>query len=175
MLLPRKALAELKKLCGHTDEIVKISFGENGALVTLPTARFFFRLIDGEFPDYRQVVPTSFQRQARISRDVLVDALKRVGLLAADRTRPVRFGFSESALTVSTQNVDIGESREDLPLEMDGEALELGFNARYFLDVLAVVDSDQIVIELGDSLSPAIVRNPEETDSVFVIMPMRLD
>ena len=175
MLLPRKALAELKKLCDHSDDVVKISFGENGALVTLPTARFFFRLIDGEFPDYRQVVPTSFQRQARISRDVLVDALKRVGLLAADRTRPVRFGFAESSLTVSTQNVDIGESREDLPLEMDGEALELGFNARYFLDVLAVVDSEQIVIELGDSLSPAIVRSPEETESVFVIMPMRLD
>ena len=175
MLLPRKALAELKKLCDSSDNEVRVSFGENGALVTLPTARFFFRLIDGEFPDYRQVVPTSFQRQARISKDVLVDALKRVGLLAADRTRPVRFGFSESALTVSTQNVDIGESREDLPLELDGGPLELGFNARYFLDVLTVINSDQIVVELGDSLSPAIVRAPDDTDAVFVIMPMRLD
>jgi len=175
MLLPRKALGELKKLCDNSEDAVKISFGENGALVTLPTARFFFRLIDGEFPDYRQVVPTSFQRQARISRSVLVDALKRVGLLAADRTRPVRFGFDENTLTVSTQNVDIGESREELPMELDGGALELGFNARYFLDVLAVIDSEQIVIELGDSLSPAIVRAPEDTESVFVIMPMRLD
>jgi DNA polymerase-3 subunit beta len=175
MLLPRKALSELKKLCDNSDTLIKISFGENGALVTLPTARFFFRLIDGEFPDYRQVVPTSFQRQARISRDVLVDALKRVGLLASDRTRPVRFAFDDSSLTVSTQNVDIGESREELPLELDGGALELGFNARYFLDVLAVIDSDQIVIELGDNLSPAIVRAPEDTESVFVIMPMRLD
>ena len=175
MLLPRKALSELKKLCDNSEEAVKISFGENGALVTLPTARFFFRLIDGEFPDYRQVVPTSFQRQARISRSVLVDALKRVGLMTTDRSRPVRFGFDVSALTVSTQNVDIGESREELPMEMDGTALELGFNARYFLDVLAVIDSEQIVIELGDSLSPAIVRAPDETESVFVIMPMRLD
>ena len=175
MLLPRKALAELKKLCDSSDTEVSLSFGENGALVTLPTARFFFRLIDGEFPDYRQVVPTSFQRQARISKSVLVDALKRVGLLASDRNRPVRFGFQESSLTVSSQNVDIGESREELPLEMDGDSLELGFNGRYFLDVLSVIESEQIVIELGDSLSPAIVRAPEDTDSVFVIMPMRLD
>ncbi len=175
MLLPRKALGELRKLCEDSDEEIRLSFGENGALVTLPGARFFFRLIDGEFPDYQQVIPGGFQRRVMMPRTVLLDALKRVGLLAADKTRPVRFSFEENALVLSTQNVDIGESREEVPVEMEGDSVELGFNHRYFQDVLNVLDEDRIVVELGDSLSPAIIRVPDEQNGLFVVMPMRLE
>ncbi len=175
MLLPRKALAELRKICEGVEGELTLSFGENGALVELPGTRFFFRLIDGEFPDYRQVVPSGFQRRVMLSKPALSDALKRVGLLASDKTRPVRFEFTEDTLILTTQNLDIGESREEVQMELEGKALELGFNHRYFQDVLSVVKDDKVVLELGDALSPALIRSPDEEKGLFVVMPMRLD
>ena len=124
---------------------------------------------------HRFGIGQGFQRRVMLPRTVLLDALKRVGLLAADKTRPVRFSFEENALVLSTQNVDIGESREEVPVEMEGDSVELGFNHRYFQDVLSVLNEDRIVVELGDSLSPAIIRVPDEQDGLFVVMPMRLE
>ena len=175
MLLPRKALIELRKICDGQEGNVTLSFGENGALVQMPGTRFFFRLIDGEFPDYRQVVPTGFQRRAMISKPALSDALKRVGLLASDKTRPVKFDFTDNMLVLSTLNLDVGESREEVQMELEGDNLELGFNHRYFQDVLSVVNEERVILELGDALDPALIRGPDEEKGLFVVMPMRLD
>lgn len=175
MLVPRKALAEMKKLCERLDGEVELSFGENGALLTTPGARFYFRLIDGEFPDYHQVIPTSHQRRVVAELPLLQAALKRVAVLAQDRARPVRFAFEEEGLVITATNTDLGEAREEVSLEVQGEPLSIGFNIRYFQEVLGVLDSERVHIELGDALSPAIVREPGSTDSLLIVMPMRLD
>ncbi len=175
MLVPRKALAEIKKLCVVDDEEIELSFGESSALVTTSTARFYFRMIDGEFPDYRQVVPTSFQRRAFATRDTLNAALKRVGVLAQDRARPVRFAFADGAVTVTASHSDLGEAREEVPIELEGDAVDIGFNIRYFQEVLQAVADERVIIELGDALSPALIRQPEADDSLLIVMPMRLD
>jgi len=175
MLVPRKALAEIKKLCGNAEELVEISFGESAALVTTESARFYFRMIDGEFPDYRQVVPTSYQRRAFCHKEAVNAALKRVAVLAQDRGRPVRFAFADGAVTVTASHSDLGEAREQIPIELEGDAVDIGFNIRYFQEVLQAVEGDRVIIELGDALSPALIRQPESDDSLLIVMPMRLD
>lgn len=175
MLIPRKALGEMRKLTKRDDEELELSFGESAALLTTSSERFYFRLIDGEFPDYRQVVPTSWQRRGVVVKDLLVSALKRVAVLAQDRGRPVRFSFDPTAVTVSASHTDLGEAREVVPLELEGEPLDIGFNIRYFQEVLQAVHGDRVVIELGDALSPALIRSPERDDGLVIVMPMRLD
>jgi DNA polymerase-3 subunit beta len=175
LLLPRKAVSEIKKLTDGNDGDLTLTFGENAALIQDTTARFYFRLIDGEFPDYGPVIPSRPKRLVYIVRESFAAALKRVGLLAADKTRPVRFGFMPDNVVISAQNSDIGEAREEVPIEMDGTALEVGFNVRYFNDVLSVVGGERVLVELGDALSPAVLKEPDTGDSLFVIMPMRLD
>ena len=174
MLLPRKALLEMKKLLGR-EELIELSFGDTAALLTTPTARFYLRLIDGEFPDYRQVVPTSWRRRVMVSREALHAALKRVSVLANDKGRPVRFAFDSDSVTISATHTDLGEARESVRLEMEGEPVAIGFNIRYFQEVLHVLTADTVVIELGDALSPALLREPEKDDSLIIVMPMRLD
>lgn len=175
LLLPRKAVGEMKKLCERDDVELALTFGEHAALLEVDGARFYFRLLDGEFPDYRPVIPQVPQRQVMVLRDTFSGALKRVGLLAADKTRPVRFSFEADQVVISAQNSDIGEAREEVPIELNGEPLSVGFNVRYFNDVLSVLGSERVSVDLGDSLSPALVREPEDDTALFVVMPMRLD
>jgi DNA polymerase-3 subunit beta len=175
MLLPRKAIAEMKKLCERIEGDVELSFGESSALLSVPSARFHFRLIDGEFPDYRRVIPTNFQRRVTADREVLVSALKRVAVLAQDRSRPVRFKFEAGQLTVLALNADHGEAREQLAIELKGSPVEIGFNIKYFQEVLSAMVAERSIIELGDALSPAVLREPESDDCLMIVMPMRLD
>ncbi|MED5370067.1 MAG: DNA polymerase III subunit beta [Myxococcota bacterium] len=175
MLIPRKALGEMKKLCRSDDQVLELSFGESSALITSESERFYFRLIDGEFPDYRQVVPSASQRRAVVQRELLNAALKRVAVLAQDKSRPVSFAFEPTAVTISSSHVDLGDAREVVPLEMDGDALNIGFNIRYFQEVMGALSGERIVLELGDALSPALVREPEQDDALLIVMPMRLD
>ena len=174
LLLPRKAVSEIKKLC-EVDEELEVTFGEHAALVRQERARFYFRLLDGEFPDYSPVIPDVPQRRVVASRDTLSSALKRMSLLAADKTRPVRFAFDLDRVTISAQNSDIGEAREEVPIELEGAPMSIGFNVKYFNDIMSIFSSDQVVIELGDALSPAIVRQPGDDRALYVVMPMRLD
>ena len=174
MLIPRKALGEMKKLI-HGDDAVELSFGETAALLTTSSARFYLRLIDGHFPDYRQVVPTSWRRRVLVSREELHSALKRVSVLANDKGRPVRFSFDSDSVTISAQHTDLGEARESVRLEMEGEPVDIGFNIRYCQEVLAAMHHENVVIELGDALSPALLREPDNDDALLIVMPMRLD
>ena len=174
-LLPRKALGEMKKLSERGDEELSLSFSDNGALLQTGEGRFFFRLIDGEFPGYREVIPAASQRRVTINRAALLAAVKRVGLLASDQTRPVRFAFEGDHVTLSTQNLDIGEAREEVPCEFDGDDITVGFNGRYFSEALAATCGDHVLIELTDPLMPALLREQDQDEGLFVIMPMRLD
>lgn len=175
MLIPRKALAVMKKLLESGDTSVHLDFGDGGLQLRRPGQTFWFRLLDGEFPDYRAVVPTESKHTAILRRTELAATLRRVGLLVADRARPVKFGFSEEELQVEVHNVDRGEVRETVPCELEGESVTVGFNAKYLQDILGVLAGDKVVLELAHPLAPCMVRDPETDASFFVVMPMRLD
>lgn len=175
MLVPRKALGVMRKLLEGVEGEVTLDFGEGALQLSLPSETFWFRLLDGEFPDYKAVVPSEHKHVAVLRRTELAATLKRVGILVPDRARPVRFVFGESELEVDVQNVDRGEVRESLPLELEGGTVTVGFNARYLVDILSVMRGDRVVLQLAHPLAPCLVRDPEADDAFFVVMPMRLD
>ncbi len=181
-LVPRKALRELSALCDRqvADTPVGIAFGESGVLAEVGQDRFFFRLLDGSFPGYRDVLPTSFKRRATVERAPLQSAVKRAGLLANAQTGRVKFDFQPDRVVISTSNVDIGSGQEEVPLELEGEPLEMGFNARYFQDALQHAETDLVRLDLNEALLPVLIREIDNDGNeldrgLFVVMPMRLE
>ncbi len=174
-LIPRKALAVIRKLLESDDELVELSFGDGAIRLTRPNQIFWFRLLEGEFPDYGAVVPSDNKHQAVLRRDDLAATLKRVGILVAERARAVRFSFKETELEIEVHNVDRGEVRDTVPMELTGDELEVGFNARYLQEILGVMKGEHVVLELAHPLAPCLVKDPDDSDCFFVVMPMRLD
>ncbi|MEL6342275.1 MAG: DNA polymerase III subunit beta [Myxococcota bacterium] len=175
MLLPRKALSEIRKLVDDDSKGWDVAFGEREATFTTSDLTLTVRLVDGEFPDYRRVLPAQSRRKVTVSRERFTNALKRVSIVASDRNHSVRFSFEQTSLVLTAENVDLGETREEIPVEMDGEPMATGFNVKYFQDILGATRSEQIQLQLGDPLEPCIVRMPDRDDSLFVVMPMRMD
>jgi DNA polymerase III subunit beta len=182
MLIPRKALAVLRKLL-EGDEPMELAFGTGAIrLSRLPGAAgahggqtFWFRLLDGEFPDYRAVVPTEGQHRVVVDREAIASVLRRVGILVQDRARAVRFAFGEGELEVDVANADRGEIRETLPIELEGKPLTVGFNARYLGEVLGAARGDRLSLELAHPLAPCLVKGVGDDRAFFIVMPMRLD
>lgn len=174
-LVPRKALAVMRKLLEGDEEEVEVSFGDGSIRLSRPGQMFWFRLLDGEFPDYTAVVPREHKMQARLRRDDFTATLRRVMILVADRARAVRFGFGDGELEIEVHNVERGEVKESLPLEIDGDPTTVGFNARFVQDVLSVLRGEYVVMEHSNPLAPCLMRDPDHDDAFFVVMPMRLD
>ena len=175
MLLPRKALGEIRRLLDGYDGNAMISFGERAAVFQVPGVTLHLRLLEADFPDYRQVLPASHKRRVVLERDKLQESLRRVSIFATDGAHSVRFAFSGDGLVLTARKLDAGDSREELSADLTGEPITMGFNARFFLDVLGVVPGARVVAELGDTLSPCILKDPDDDRALFVVMPVRLD
>ncbi len=176
LLLPKKGLSELRKLVEDGDGVWRVSFTENQAVFCRDAIAFSMRLLEGDFPDYNQVIPSSWQRRLELRRDDLVSALRRVSILAAEKSHPVRFAIEGGVVVVTARQPEAGEAREELDAEVEGADLEVGFNARYFRDALMALDTATVLIEIGDSLSPCLLRpGGSDSDELYVIMPMRLE
>ncbi len=175
MLVPRKALLEIKKLLDTPDTEVEISFGERAASFRVGSSVLHTRLVDGEFPAYRSVLPTNFQRRVVVNRVAFRDALRRVALEAIDQASTIRMSFADDEVLITSRGIDHGEAKHPVPMAFEGEPIEMGFNVRYFLEVVNCIDEDELVLELGEPLSPCMVRAPGDEDALFIIMPIRLD
>jgi len=176
VILPRKGLAELKKLLDSGDEgVVSLGFKENMGLVAKDNVELFMRLIDGDFPDYTKVIPKGNPNIAKLDHDELMQALRRVSILSSERYKGVRMEFSEGKVAISANNPDLGEAVEDIEAEYKGKPISIGFNARYLMDVLSVLSGDgEVDIELKDELSPSVIRKTGVDGYLYVLMPMRL-
>ena len=176
VILPRKGLAELKKVLESGDDgIVAIGFRENMVLVKKNNVELFMRLIDGDFPDYTKVIPQGNPNVAKIEHDELLQALRRVSILSSERYKGIKMEFSAGKISLSANNPDLGEAIEEIDAEYKGKPISIGFNARYLLDVLGVLNEEgEINIELKDELSPSIVRKVGDEGYLYVLMPMRL-
>jgi DNA polymerase-3 subunit beta len=176
VIMPRKGMVEARKLLedGEDGELSLVVSPKDVRLTT-PTLAFFMRLVEGEFPDYRQVIPATVRVEVRVNRDDLLAALRRTSLLASERSRGVKLHFERGKLEISASNPDQGEAAEDVEISYGGEPLTVGFNARYLMDVLAVY-ADGEVVELGltDEVGPAVLRGAQDPDYTYVVMPMRL-
>jgi DNA polymerase-3 subunit beta len=132
------------------------------------------RLIEGEFPNYRQVIPNEITQTLTLPTEPLVRALRRVALLSAERSRAIRFELSEGQLALSSSNPDLGDAREEIDVDYAGETLSIAFNARYLMDALSVAGAKEVKISFKDALSPAQLVPTDDPDSLAVVMPMRV-
>ncbi|MBI4211987.1 MAG: DNA polymerase III subunit beta [Deltaproteobacteria bacterium] len=174
IILPRKGIMELKKLIEGNPGSFSLTVDGKHAIVTHEQVTLVIRIIDGQFPPYRQVLPKEGKRQISVSRDEIYRALKRVSAMANDRTRGVRFALSPKNLEISSNTPEVGEAREELSATYHGDAFEIGFNARYFLDALAVLEDNDAIFQLGDDTSPCLLKSQKDLGFLHVIMPMRL-
>jgi len=183
VILPRKGLSEMKKLLLDGEEgEAKLGFVENSAVLQRPTVKLVMRLIEGVFPDYRQVIPKAGEKSFKVGRERLLDTLRRISLLSTDKAHAVKLELHPGQLKVTSQNPDLGEAKEEVPVEFQGEPLKIGFNARYLMDVLQAltalepVASQDVVVELADDLSPGVLKPAGESATRFtaVVMPMRI-
>ena len=176
VILPRKGLAEVKRLMESGDEgMISLGFMENMGLVTKGNVELFMRLIEGDFPDYTKVIPSGNPNIAGIDHDELHQALRRVSILSSERYKGIKMDFSNGKIAISANNPDLGEAVEEVEARYNGKSLSIGFNARYLLDVLGVLGGEgEITIELKDELSPSVIRKTGNDSYLYVLMPMRL-
>jgi DNA polymerase-3 subunit beta len=175
VILPRKGLAEVKRLVDEEDaDEIEIGIEGNSALARKGDVVLTMRLIEGEFPNYRQVLPKAISRRITLSAEALNQALRRVALLSVERSKAVRVELSSGSLRLSATNPDLGDASEELDIDYAGEAISVGFNARYLLDSLAAFRTKEVELGLEDEMSPAVLRPTEDPETIAVVMPMRL-
>lgn len=178
MIVPRKAVSELRRFLSKGEE-VRIYMGKNHLLFSVSGIQFLIRLIEGTYPNYEQVIPKSNEKKLKLNREAFTKALRRVSVMSRERANAVRIDFGDNILTISSSNPDIGEAKEEVTIEYKGETLTIGFNARYLIDSLIAMESENVIFEIQDPLSPALLREegpqPEaEGEYKCVIMPMRI-
>jgi DNA polymerase-3 subunit beta len=190
MLIPLKAIQELRRLCDDLAGEAKESSAAGGESTARPTlqiaqsgANAFFqgggmtfavRLVDAQFPPYAQVIPQQSEKKVRVHRAPLSEALKAVSVAASDRTGGVKVSLASGTMRLSTESPESGEGFDEVSVEYGGPPMTIGFNARYFLDVLGALDEDEVELGLGGELDPAVVRPVGGRQFLAVVMPMRI-
>ena len=176
VIVPRKAISELLRLLGSGDGEVRIDVGSNAIRVALPEVRLTSKLIDGKFPDYRRVVPTeeSSDKQVRVDRDILRQALARASILSNDKYRAIRLSLEPGRLRVVANNPEQEEAEDEVEVRYEGEPLEIGFNVSYLIDALTALPAEEAVMHLGDASSSCLIVPEGDGDCQYVVMPMRL-
>jgi DNA polymerase-3 subunit beta len=174
-IIPKKALLEMKKLVEDGEgDALEIGFTKTQFMFRQGDLLLLTRLMEGNYPNYHQVIPTGNDKRVAVDKKALEGALRRVSLLAKERTNAIKFQLEPARLLLSTSNPELGEATEDMGVAYDGDALATGFNARYLLDVLGAVAGPEAVLEFKDPLSPCLIKEPAQEGSLCVIMPMRV-
>ena len=189
MLIPLKGVLELKRLCdearaelGKAEDAADastIKLGQSGpnAFFQLAGFRFSVKLVDAQFPPYSQVIPDSTEKAVRVPRLPFMDSLKAVHLAASDRTGGVKLTLDAGKVRLESESPESGEGFDEIPIDYDGGPMTIGFNARYFLDVLGAVSDDEVILGISGELDPAVVKPASESTKanyLAVIMPMRI-
>ncbi len=177
IILPKKTLLELARLLAEGGEDdVRYERGENHLFFDIGGRVLISRMIEGQFPAYERVIPKGNDRRIEMDRERITSAIRRVALLSNERSRAVKLRFEDGHAEVSSQSPEFGEAREEIPVEFEGQPLQICFNAQYVLDFLAVVETDCITFELKDEVSQAVMRpqGASDYDYTYVVMPMRI-
>ncbi len=174
IVVPKKGLQELRKLLTNDSEKLLMAIDKGNLLIKVGNANLFIHLIDGNFPDYEQVIPKENEKKFTIDREEFLSALKRVSLLSNEKSRSIKLSLSNKSIIITASHLELGDAKEELEVDYSYEALEIAFNARYLIECLSVLDVKKVSFELGDKLTPSILRPVEKQDYTYVIMPIRI-
>jgi DNA polymerase-3 subunit beta len=174
VIVPRKTVLELAKLMSDSDAEVRIELSSSQASFAFGAVELVSKLIDGKFPDYTRVIPVGHKNQLSIGRDVLRQALMRAAILSNEKFRGVRWVLTDGSLKIVSSNTEQEEAEETIEVAYKGDALDIGFNVNYLLDVLNNVAGSEVECRFGDAASSALLSFPSEAEFKYVVMPMRI-
>ncbi len=177
-VIPGKTLNEINKILLDSFEVVKIGISKNQALFEMDNCKVVTRILDGEFLNYKNVIPNNWETRIRVNKVNLQDCFERISLIASssiekEKKYPVKVQIDIGKVTISCTN-QTGDAKEELFISTEGRNLEVGFNPKYFLDSLKVIDDEEVFVEFGSSISPALIKPIENSDYVYMILPIRI-
>ena len=177
-VIPGKTLNEVNKILLDSFETVKIGISKNQALFEMDNCKVVTRILDGEFLNYKNVIPNNWETRIRVNKNNLQDCFERISLISSssmekEKKYPVKVQVDIGKVTISCTN-QTGDAKEELFISTEGKNLEAGFNPKYFLDSLKVIEDEEVYIEFGSSISPCLVKSIENNDYVYMILPIRL-
>jgi DNA polymerase-3 subunit beta len=174
VIVPRKAVAELYRLLEELEGTVEISLSPTKIRFGLGSAILTSKLIDGTFPDYNRVIPTANDKLLKLDPKSFSAGVDRVSTIASEKTRAVKISVDRDKVTLSVTSPENGLATEELPADYGADGLEIGFNARYLLDILGEIDGDTVEVHLADAAAPTLLRENDKSNALYVLMPMRV-
>jgi DNA polymerase-3 subunit beta len=174
IIVPRKAVAEIQKLVENVGESVLVELSSAKIRLTVGGVVLTSKLIDGTFPDYQRVIPAGNDKRLTVERDDFAKAVDRVSTISSERGRAVKLAINEGRLTLSVNNPDSGSATEEIEVDYDSAPIDIGFNARYLLDITGQLDGDTALFKLADPGSPTVIQDREGAAALYVLMPMRV-
>ena len=174
VIIPRKCVAELRKLLDELDGTVQVSLSESKIRFGLGNAVLTSKLIDGTFPDYTRVIPTANDKLLKLDPRSLEEGVDRVSTIASERTRAVKLSLDRDRVTLSVTSPENGTASEEVSADYGADGIEIGFNARYLLDILGQIEGDVMEVHLADAAAPTLLRENDKAPALYVLMPMRV-
>ncbi len=174
VIVPRKTVLELQKLVEEEDGLVRIGVSDTKIRFEFSGVVLTSKLIDGTFPDYTRVIPEGNDKEMEVDGKKFAEAVDRVSTISTERSRAVKLNMEEGRLILTVTNPDSGSATEELGVAYASSPLEIGFNARYLLDIAAQLDGDKAIFSLADSGSPTLIRDVDDESALYVLMPMRV-
>jgi len=174
IIIPRKCVGELRKLLDEVDGSVDISLSSTKIRFGLGTAILTSKLIDGTFPDYNRVIPTANDKLLKLDPKSFMEGVDRVATIASEKTRAVKMALDRDKITLSVTSPENGTAAEEVPGDYTAPGFEIGFNARYLLDILGQIEGDMVEVHLADAAAPTLIRENDKASALYVLMPMRV-
>jgi len=174
IIIPRKTVAELQKLVDDPDVAVTVELSDTKIRFTIGSVVLTSKLIDGTFPDYQRVIPTGNDKRLIIDRQSFAAAVDRVSTISSERGRAVKMSIVNGQVTLTVNNPDSGSATEEIPADYDADPIDIGFNARYLLDVAAQLSGSEARFMLADAGSPTLIHDTSDERALYVLMPMRV-
>jgi DNA polymerase-3 subunit beta len=174
VIVPRKAVGELRKLVDEVDAEVSVALSETKIRFVFGDVVLVSKLIDGSFPDYERVIPAGNDKMVRIDCKPFAAAVDRVATISSEKSRAVRFSLTDGRLDLAVTSPDNGSASEELTVDYEGQHIDIGFNSRYVLDVAGQIDGDLMELAIADGASPVVIRDTADAGALYVLMPMRI-
>lgn len=174
IIVSKRGLTELKRVLGDSEAEVAISLQDNNCIFKTERTIVVVRLLEGGYPDYQQVIPTANDKHIKLDRKVFTGALRRAHVIASEKGEGVKFTIQNNTMIIRTGGPDVGDVQEEINIDYQGDPIEVSFNARYLLDILNILDTEKVKMELKEELSSGVIRPIDGENYLYVIMPMRL-
>lgn len=174
VIIPKKGLFEIKKLVESNIDDVLIAVEGSQFILKSGSCVLMIRLIEGKYPNYNQFIPQKFSHRITVKRDAILSSIKKVSLLANQKSKAILLTFTSDKLEITSNNPELGDAKDELDISYSGTDLKIGFNARYIEDVLKNIEQEEVEFELNDQLSPGVLKAHAKDDYINVVMPMRI-